>query len=185
VPGVRAADSTSPVERSAGYHTHDGFYLSAHLGLGWYWVKPPAGDPISGTGRPLALSVGFAPSGRLVLFGEAYRVTLIKPTVSGNPLANLDLQGVGPGLKYYFMPRNIFLSSTVLFTRMTYQNGSPGDERYGFRHVSPWGFMGRASLGKEWWVSPDWGLGLAAEAFVGRMDDTVKGVSLLVSASFN
>jgi len=68
---------------------------------------------------------------------------------------------------------------------------------YGINETSNWGVTGQLSAGKEWWVSSNWGLGIAGELFLGRMAGgsepgrtethpyTVKGFSLLVSASFN
>ena len=188
-PGAPSGDGPhagTPSDSSAGYHTHDGFYVSARLGLGWLWVSTDGGGSISGSGYPLALSAGFALTERLVLIGEFYRASLLDPKTNGYGLANLDLQGFGPGLKYYFMPSNIFLSSSLLISEISYHNGIPGDTRYGTSETSPWGIAGRFGSGKEWWISAEWGLGISAEGLFGHMGDyTVKGFALLGSASFN
>ena len=166
---------------SAEKHTHDGFYLNARLGHGWLWLNRDGGYPISGSGYPLALSAGFALTPHLVLFAEFYRASILNPTTNGYNLANLDLNGFGPGLTYYLVPRNIFLSSTLLLSKAGYLN-----TRFGNSTTSPRGVTGRLSLGKEWWISGEWGLGFAVEGLLGRMDEyKVKGFSLLASASFN
>jgi hypothetical protein len=180
-----------------GYHTHDGLYLNASLGLGWLWVK--SGDntyaasvpELSGRGQPSSLAVGFAFAHSLVLFGEIYEMQVRHP--SGDPdLSDLEWQGFGPGLKYYLMPANVFVASSVLVSQLTIHNSESGDSRYGINRHSQWGIMGRFSLGKEFWASGNWGLGVAGEALFGRLGGTngwgsysIKGLSLLASASFN
>ncbi len=60
------------------------------------------------------------------------------------------------------------------------------DTIYGGESSSAWGLTGRFSVGKEWWVSSNWGLGLAGELLLGRMSDqSVSGASLFAVASFN
>lgn len=115
---------------------------------------------------------------------------------------DFDLQGFGPGLKYYLMPIDIFASGSLLVSRVSLQNGYAGDARVPLiiSETSPWGVTGRVSAGKEWWISADWGLGIAAEFLLGWMSGStplptasgvgedrymVKGFSLLASASFN
>jgi hypothetical protein len=154
----------------------------------------------SGLSTPFGLSAGIALTNSLVLFGEFYRA-LVPRGVDGD-FENFDLQGFGPGLKYYLMPINIFFSGSLLLSRVSLQNGYGGDARVPLiiSETSPWGVTGRISAGKEWWVSADWGLGIAGEFLLGRMSGsdpiptasgvgedryTVKGVSLLASASFN
>jgi len=179
----------------AGFHTHDGLYLNASLGLGWLRAKyaPSSSDwgSGSGSGLPAALSVGFAFANSLVLFAEFYEMQVRNPS-GDSEIVDLEWQGVGPGLKYYLMPVNIFLSSSLLVSQFTAHNSTPGDWRYGLNLVSDWGITGRFSLGKEWWISSNWGLGIAGEIVLGRMGGgdeggsySVKGLSLLASASFN
>jgi hypothetical protein len=170
-----------------GYHMHDGFYASARLGLGWLWVNTGSSALMSGRGFPFGLSVGFAPRQNLIVFGEFYEVPIFNPTspVSGR-FADLDLQGLGPGIKYYVMSKNMFLSGSLLISQLSFHNGIPSDPEYGISKTSDWGVTGRASVGREWWVSADWGLGLAGELVLGRMEGyTVKGGGILLSASFN
>jgi hypothetical protein len=202
VPGALPGDSAlgAPSAYSAAYHTHDGFYLSARLGLGWLWLDRGGDMSGSGLSTPFGLSAGIALTNSLVLFGEFYRA-LVPRGVDGD-FENFDLQGFGPGLKYYLMPINIFFSGSLLLSRVSLQNGYGGDARVPLiiSETSPWGVTGRISAGKEWWVSADWGLGIAGEFLLGRMSGsdpiptasgvgedryTVKGFSLLASASFN
>lgn len=74
-------------------------------------------------------------------------------------------------------------------------NGAPDDPMFGFGETTHWGLSTRLSVGKEWWISRTWALGLGAEFLAGRMraarviDEIqvcwMKAASLLVTASFN
>lgn len=184
-----------PCVTSGGYHTHDGFYLSARLGLGWLWASADGDGFASGSGYPFGLSAGYALGKNLILFGEIYDLPIPRSS-STDGWNNLEFLGFGPGVKRY-LPWNTFVSGSVLIARFHDDGGSPGDTRYGYSATSRWGWAGRLSAGKEWWVSANWGLGIAGEGFVGRMTKwpeagdireytyTVKGFSLLASASFN
>jgi hypothetical protein len=54
------------------------------------------------------------------------------------------------GASYYFMPENIYLSMSFKYSGGGISKSSV-DNGYGLQ----------VSLGKEWWVSKNWGLGLA------------------------
>ena len=169
-----------------GYHVHDGIYVGASLGWGWFGVNN-SGSSLTGTGLPFALSLGFAPSPSLAVFGEFYQATVLGPDSAIDRTIvdlDIDIEGWGPGFKFYYEPRNVFVSASLLLSQLSFHTtsyGYPNPEK-----VSDWGMMGRVSLGEEWWVSADWGVGLAAELLLGRMTDyTVRGISLNLSASFN
>jgi hypothetical protein len=178
---------------------HDGLYVGARLGAGWLKLSESGYDgSISGWGWPFALSVGYALTPNLVVFGEFYALQVRNPSDDGIGLVDLYLLAVGPGATYYLNPSNVFASCSVSLAQASYRNGSPLDERYGTNETSHWGVSGRLALGKEWWISNNWGLGLAGELQLGRMGSrtepwetngashfTVKGFSLLATASFN
>jgi hypothetical protein len=180
----------------SGYHTHDGFYLNVSLGPEWLWAHRKVNDStISGRGTSLALSAGYAVVRHLVLFGEFYEAQVINPSYQSYGLSDLGLHGLGPGLRCYLVPVNLFLSGSLLLARLNSHDENPGDDTRGFNIVSDWSIMGRASIGKEWWLSANWGLGFDAGFLLGWLPEqgmivgsrsiTVKGLSLLVSASFN
>ena len=141
----------------------------------------------SGLGYPFTISAGLAFKRGLVLFGEFYRAVILDPSTPGD-LAAFALQGFGPGLKYYRMPSNIFVAGSLLCARATMHNRYGGDYRVptNISATSPWGVTALLSAGREWWISADWGLGIAGEFLLGRTAwYTAAGGSLLVSASFN
>jgi hypothetical protein len=189
---------TSPTDETgaplslAQHHTHDGFYAGVRLGVGWLKLRGSSDTTLSGWGQPFALSAGFAVTRNLILFGEFFGAQIRNPTVDwGYGLVDFDLMGIGPGVRYYLMPSNVFASCSLLVSELGYRDEEPSDFRYGTNVGSQWGFTGRLSLGKEVWVSSNWGLGVAGELLLGRMTEsgdrsfTVKALSVLASASFN
>ena len=107
------------------------------------------------------------------------------------------MHGAGPGVRYYLMRSNVFFEGALLVSRIGYHNLFPGDGKYTVNETSDWRPTARVSIGWEGWVSANWGVGIACEGLVGRLPSrvrptdesgpsyTVKGLSLLLSASFN
>jgi hypothetical protein len=193
-PSGTGVPASAPSPFPAGRHTHDGLYVSARLGVGWLWVRSSGAEVASGRGFPFGLSVGFAPISSVVVFAEFFQTSFFEKDSSDLGYWDaVGLRGFGPGLKYYLMPANLFVSGSLLLSRLTVH--SSVDARTGNpSFASDLGVTGRFSAGKEWWVSAEWGIGVAGELLLGRMgrslydeDDayTVKGFSLLISASFN
>lgn len=186
-------DATGAPLSPAQHHTHDGFYAGVRLGVGWLKISNTFDMTLSGWGQPFALSAGFAVTGNLILFGEFFGAQVRAPTVnSGWGLVDFDLMGLGPGVRYYLMPSNVFASCSLLVSELSYRDENPLDSRYGTSFVSSRGLTGRLSLGKELWISSNWGLGIAGELLLGRMGEpdgdgswTARGLSVIASASFN
>ena len=161
-PGVVSGDSDplrTPSVPSETCRPHRGLYLSARLGAGDLRVSF-ADYMISGMTSSLGLAIGIAAANNLVVFSELYAEHVFSPASNYNTATALDLYGFGPGLKYYFTPANLFLSSSLLFS-LFHMGGDDG--------WSHWGVGGRFSMGKDWWVSPSWSLGLAGEVMWGHM----------------
>ena len=101
---------------------------------------------------------------------------------------NLSLLGIGAG--WYFASINLFVSGAIsaAWLAATTENG---DE------LARTGVGNALSLavGKEWWISANWGLGLALELAGGRIPDQpgmgqldpwrIGAASLVFSATFN
>lgn len=204
-----AAADESAVAKSAapaGFHAHDGFYANVSLGPAWTWVNTRRqqqlyADPdyrLSGRGTRLAVSLGYAFARKLVAFAEFSELQVHDPDLriddpdGPSDIGHLAWYGVGPGVRYYLMPANVFLSASVLASRVEMYNGTPDDSRYGIRRSSGWGATGQLAVGKEWWVASELGIGLCAEFGLGKLGGadiwlpyTVKTASALASVSFN
>jgi hypothetical protein len=186
-PGQAPAMTSAPL----GHRTHEGFQANASLGPGWLWVTGARPWQVSGRGTALALSAGYGFANHLVAFGEFSTTKMNRPT--GDPEAAIEWYGVGPGLRYYRLPNNIFFSGSLLLSRAARAYPPPGIEgTEAATNPSGWGLMGRMSVGKAWWLLGDLGIGVAAELGFGKMaangdwsTTSVKQLALLASVSFN
>jgi hypothetical protein len=200
---ARGPGAASPTDAMApppaGYHRHDGLYLNLSFGAGWLRARNRRWDALyaapdeewKGRGLPWALSLGYAFANRLVVFGEVAQMQVQDP-VDQDYLARLKWQGLGLGLRYYLMPINVFLAASLLGSTYAMYSANYTDDIYGARRTSEWGATGLFSLGKEWWIASDLGVGLAAEVGMGRMEGTdgwltykIQMFSLLASVTFN
>jgi hypothetical protein len=107
----------------------------------------------------------------LILFGELLQSHRRRAEVEVGDAsataqdASASLVGLGAGLAYYFS-NNLYCSGTLAFsTDLAPGRGQRGGRRHRVRS--------RVSLvvGKEWWVSDNWGLGVAAQLYAATMKD--------------
>jgi hypothetical protein len=130
---------------------------------------------LEGQDWQLALAVGAAITPHVILFGELGE-SQVRQSDGSSPV-EFSLVVAGPGVTYYLEPSNFFFSGALGVS--------------GFGSTRAWdhsgsGLTGRLSFGKEWWVSSNWGLGLAAEVLLGDLSfGSVSGASLQAVASFN
>jgi hypothetical protein len=94
----------------------------------------------------------------------------------------------GPGMAYYLEPINMYFSGTLTFTQLSLSS-SDTNEKFAESNV---GFGFSLEVGKEWWVSTDWGLGAAFQFQFASMKDkdidaqiTGLGFVVLLSATYN
>jgi hypothetical protein len=162
-----------------------GLHLEARIGAGRLWTG--SGEhAISGTSLPLGLWIGTALTRRLVLYGALTYAHVFSPTSGSPSLHAVDFYGFGPGVKYYIASTNVFLSGALLLSQLRIDD----DESYYVQHTH-WGLSADISLGREFWLSHHWGLGIAGNLLLGKMSkgddgtDTTKGLSLLALATYN
>jgi hypothetical protein len=87
--------------------------------------------------------------------------------ISGGGFKQVGVSLVGAGMTKYFMPANIFVSGSFGSAQFTYAKKSDSivavpDRGLGFE----------LSTGKEWWVSPNWGLGVSANLLYASVNST-------------
>jgi hypothetical protein len=183
-PGVRASDNR-----------HRGFFFRPDLGAGYMTLSggSPLGDlTISGPAGFFGLHAGGAIAEDLILAVHLYDGAIADPkasvagqsaTLSG---ATVAMVALGPELTWYLMPANVYLSATVALTKVTLEvNGSSADTQAGFG--------AQLGIGKEWWVSSHWGLGLVGHASFSSNKDqgtnastiSTLGFGLAFSATYN
>jgi hypothetical protein len=183
-----------------GYHQHDGFFMRVTAGLGYFSASESYGGATytySGLGESLSAAFGGTIAPNLILYGELLGTSVSNASLSyggaTQPYSGTDvtLFGFGPGLAYYVEPVNLYLSGTLTFTQVsftdTYSGYPSGDSNLGIGLS----FM----VGKEWWVTRDWGIGIAGQVHVATMSDTpapgydtrlrAAALSMLFSATYN
>ncbi|HEY0840105.1 MAG TPA: hypothetical protein VGD74_07955 [Vulgatibacter sp.] len=171
---------------------HDGFFLRFQLGGGSMdakWKDFGFSQSAGGPSGVFGLAMGGAIARNLILFGEVTRESATDPHVRFEDVRyrsrdlKLSQSGFGPGLAYYFMPVNLYLSGTMLFLRGSIEDDAGIDR-------TELGYGLKVALGKEWWISRDWGIGLAAIAtFAGLPVDDAKiettNLGLAFTATYN
>ena len=167
--GASVASAEEPPSREPpGYHQHDGFYLRLGLGGGYLSTSTrvsgselsvtgggpvldvAVGGPCGGTSFSLVTCTGAAPKTRPSLEAEA--------DSTANGVSNV-LTSFGVGMAHYF-GSNAFLGGSVLLSRLSI-NDDGGDTVARSKYGPGFSLI----VGKEWWVSDNWGLGAAIHVF--------------------
>ena len=150
--------------------THDGFYLQLDLGGGF--LKSSLEDfdiDLEGGAGQFGIALGAAVTPNFIVAGHLWGATVSDPDVStpigsGQADGTLTLSGIGVQLTYYFMPANVYVQATPSMTTLTADDGSNSSSTDN-------GFGMRLAVGKEWWVSHNWALGLNAQAAFASNND--------------
>lgn len=177
---------------------HDGFYLRLHLGGGFTHVSggDAFGDTLTAQGGSVSfgIALGGALTPNFIVFGNIFYSGIVMPEVtigglgSGPSNSTVILTGIGPGAAYYFEPVNIYLSGTVAAMEVEIDDANNNP-----LFQTKVGIGVQLVVGKEWWISQNWGLGLAGEFIAASMKDktdpnvtwTASAYSLLFSATYN
>lgn len=192
--------------------THDGFFLQFNVGPSgqdWTIKDPPTlrgvidEMNVSGTGAQIDISVGAALTEDVIVFGQVSVNTMIAPkltlkggSISASERADEDVSastvGLGVGLQYYLMPAGIYLAGSVLSVQLQIAQDENGDGISEDPRGSEKGLGFQFRLGKEWWVSEEWGLGIAASYLRasipekgGNEDWAVNNFALTFTATYN
>lgn len=155
---------------------HSGIYVHLHLGGGFTSLSETSyGQTVKVSGGDLSLNVavGFSVIPNLAVFGNLIIVAMANPTVSVNGVSgsgttndSASLAGFGAGVVYYFQPVNLYVSGAVAAIGFDFSDSSGNTTEESEIGI---GFQGM--VGKEWLVSPRWGLGVAGEFIAASMKD--------------
>lgn len=174
-------------------YKHDGFFLRLAPGVGLFSGEENYDGnkiKIDGESGVFGISIGGALSENLILHADLLGVSTADPKVKYNGYkATLDgdvsTSIFGIGITTYFSS-NLYLSGSIGFAKTKLDgNGFEGETDRGF------GFIGM--VGKEWWVSENWGLGVAGQFMYASCPDEGEGsgdlsttsVAILFSATYN
>lgn len=191
--GGRAA-AQAPSPHYGTFNRHLGFYLNLDLGLGYLGSSASfAGSDfkLSGAAGEFSIAIGGAIQENLILAGQLWGYSASDPeatidSVSVPGPATLTLTGIGVDLVYYVMPANLYLSITPSLTSLSVEQG-------GVSESTETGVGLRLAVGKEWWVSERWGVGLNGNLALASNKDKGPGaptwgsfaIAVAFSATYN
>lgn len=172
------ASYTSPLK---GFHQHDGFYVRFLFGpsYGSSDIRNFQGEnlTVKGGGASLNVQLGYAVLENLVIFWENGSSAFVDAEVEWGDYALIGSQKendmvfttMGIGVNWYFMPYNFYIASSLSYGETQFDGDLLDGSSNGGLYLSFW-------VGKEWWVSANWGLGLAWYVMYGH--DKVKEKTL-------
>ena len=190
-PTVEAGDD-------AAKHKHDGFYLRLTTGIGGATsIEKAEGIEfnISGISGHSTIGIGYAVAENLIINLDIFTSLVRDPIVeiNGEEIveadAELSITNIGVGAAYYIMPTNVYLASSIALANGTLRSDwgkTESDAGYGIN----------VAVGKEWWVSDNWGIGVAGQLFhtvlsdenliTGEVSDLkTTSIGIVFSATFN
>lgn len=162
-----------------GVHRHDGFLLRLSLGVGGgaAAVKDESTSnelTFAGAAGGTTIDVGGSLGDNLAIFGRVRSAAIVSPTVwlNDEELGSSDAIGVsqtmvGVGVSHYIMPLNLYLGAAVGFALISIEIERNGVES---SYESDLGAGLDLEIGKEWWVSDNWGLGVAGRLSLASAD---------------
>jgi hypothetical protein len=206
-PEIEAGDWDPWAHPIPDAYDHRGFYLRLSIGFGGGAIGgnnhvEPGVDKVTLTGLGLgtSIAVGGAIADNLILDADFFHTSIFDPSVNvdGHHLgraSNLDRDlGIGQDLQlvcfgigatYYIMPVNLYLAASIGLGRVVFEDVN------GARAGSDLGIAGNLMVGKEWWVAPDWGIGIAGQLMLIGVRDEVLGrvggiaFNVMFSATYN
>lgn len=176
-------------------YVHDGFFLRVAPGFGWNETSSDISSnkvKMSGVSGLFNFAVGGAVTQDLILQLDVSGLSTSDPkvTVNGKDQSNVTSAStslVGIGMTYYF-PSNYYITGAVGMAKSSNKSN-------GTTYKTDSGYGVNVLIGKEWWVSDNWGLGLAGQLlYTNCPDKSIAGVrpdvqstsfGVLLSATYN
>ena len=185
-------------------YTHDGFFLNISLGFGGQGMGMTGSSmmdgykmTIDGDAGGSAVEFGYKIGGRILPYTILHATML---TVGGDVEVDARYRGeqkslefveymtmVGIGVTYYIYPYNFFVSGSLGPVNFELINDNAGIHSF-----TEFGFGFQLAVGKEWWVSENWGLGASLSINYGSVDEDSEdlecsafAITAKFSATFN
>jgi len=191
---------TELVQAGSAPRCHDGFFLRWCAGPGYASTSLDFEDPRHATveyddfSGDSNLAIGVIVVNNLALHGTLWGWVMRHPNLSldGDELlenidGNLSMGAFGLGITYYFMPSNLYVTGSVGVGQSSLHT-----DAFDLAFNSDYGPVLDVGLGKEWWVSHNWGLGLTGAFGFHSVEDEFNpenwnGINFAVrlSATFN
>lgn len=199
VLGLAAPASARPLGPRG--HHDDGFFmrLAGGVGFGSATLKQDSDTGFSGAAGQVSLAFGGMLTRNFALHAELAGLNMFEPSVTvdgvdqGNAQnTSTSLASVGLGVTGYIMPLNLYVSGSVgagvgtVKSHVSFLGGT-----FTVKEDTDPGITFDVLVGKEWFVGPRWGLGVALHALFASLptDDgealRVFGLGVLFSATMN
>jgi hypothetical protein len=180
-----APQSSLQSQRSSSAHRHRGLFLRPDLGFGHLTASASelgSDYTISGASGYLGFAIGGSVGDGVILAGHLWGMSATNPTITANGQGSrsnetsVGFAAIGPEFDYYVMPANVLLSGTLALSRGTVKLGGYLTSG-GTAYSTQVGVAGQFAVGKEWWVSDYWGLGLKGEVTITTNKDNASSNS--------
>ena len=178
-------------------HKHDGFFLRLTTGIGGATSiedTEVAELSFSGISSHATIGIGYAVVENLIINLDIFTSLARDSTVEfdediGQAATELTISNIGVGATYYIMPTNVYLAGSIALASGTLRSDwrtTELDVGYGIN----------VAVGKEWWTSDNWGIGVAGQLFhtvlpdenliTGEVfDRKTTSIGIVFSATFN
>lgn len=185
-----------------GWHHHDrGFFmrLSGGPGFGSATLDANSETGFSGVGFQGSFAFGGLVARNLAIHADLFGINMFEPTVTvdGQDQGDAEnttvrLGAIGAGITGYIMPLNLYLSGSIgVGVGTAHTRGQFLGATFDVESDTDPGLSIDLLIGKEWFVSRHWGLGLAVQAMYAALetddgaDFSVFSVGVLFSASMD
>jgi hypothetical protein len=189
-------------EPDPGSHRHDGFFVRLLTGPGVGFHSGSGtidnGDvgDYSGTAYAMwngQLALGAAVVEDLIVYAAFWgNSAFVSDNSYEKPKSSIGgYGGLNLGINYYLMPANVFVGGEIGSAFGSYRVYDSSDWSPEYYNYDPlFGFDVKVLFGKEWWVSDNWGLGLAVSGSYtylayGSQHANLGGVHFNFSATYN
>ena len=159
---------------------HTGFFMRLALGPSYTTMRGQSSEGslvLRAAGAGLNMTLGGALSENLVVYGEVALQSTLDAGVEASrgagaaPGTSVTTAALGAGLGYYLMPSNVYLTGSLLIGQARAVD-LPTERLLGKTDFGP---AVALSVGKEWWMTPSWTLGLLIRAQLARFRDPGRG----------
>lgn len=155
-----------------GASAHDGIYFRFDLGPSYvsasFDTLNDRGTPVTATYSGFGAVAGFHLGGSIepgtIVALHSFGAAVVNPKLSGvgqdpDAKVTLTMNGLGPELTRYFTPSNVYVTSSL---GVAWASSSVTSGGVTTTTKSKAGFAALVGVGKEWWVSEHWGIGVQA-----------------------
>lgn len=181
IAALLLASFAAPALAGGEVRTHDGFFLRLSTGLAYARTEISSGGATAsakGGASDVNIAVGGMVGTDFALHGTLWGWTMSDPdgeisgggtSTSGTINGTITMGAIGVGGTYYFMPANVYLSYSMGLGSLNGSGDADGKTKPGLALDG--------TLGKEWWVGDQWGLGVAGGVtYHNSKDDTIFGL---------